>query len=237
MECKYKKEDGTPCKRDAFEGKEYCWQHLKGFWNKLIYGLCNVLGVKKRFLVWFVIFSLIIFVVQGYANYHYNKKIEQLYFKTDLEVEISPFLYQASFGEYFPLIITNTGDYTFRNVEIFISTCKMLEDNYYEYYRLPILPSHSEREIPFGNQETIEAFKEKACYPFSKGRLSNAPSVSFNPFTISGEVSDTGLLCGVCYFNATLFAEYEKNNKTLFFNKSIYSFFDFPAEITITISP
>lgn len=237
MRCKGITKNNLECQRNAYGNTSYCWQHKKNIFNKLTMGLAEIMGVKRRFLLWAIIFIIIFFLIGVYVTHSINKKLDELSFEPDIEIEISPYVYEATFGEYFPLIVTNTGDYTFRNIIIGISSCEMLDEGYYEIYELPLLPSHSERTIPFGNIETIEAFKEKDCYPFTRSDIEDYPSIHFNPFTLKQEISDTSVLCGVCYFNATIRAEYLKNNKTEIFEKKMRSYFSFPTEVTISVSP
>lgn len=51
MKCTGIKKDGTFCNRDVGESYEYCYQHVKGIWNKITLFLANILGVKRRFLL------------------------------------------------------------------------------------------------------------------------------------------------------------------------------------------
>lgn len=236
MKCKGKKKDGTPCNKDACENSEYCYHHVNGIWNKITFYLANIFGVKRRFLFWFVLFSLIVFLIQGYATYQYNQILDNLKLKPDIEVEITPFLFQAAFGEYLPLIITNTGDYTFEEVHVFINSCEM-NNKYYEHYRLPLLPAHSERTIPFGNKNVIRAFKKGNCYPFAGDERSYA-SFSFNPWRIQQGENYTSVStgCGICYFDAKIFAKYQIDGKNETFKKNISSYLDFPIDLTIKIS-
>ncbi|MCK5107458.1 MAG: hypothetical protein KAQ83_01910 [Nanoarchaeota archaeon] len=44
---------------------------------------------------------------------------------------------------------------------------------------LPLLPAHSEKTIPFGNEEVINGFKKGNCYPFAKEKRSYA-SITFS---------------------------------------------------------
>jgi len=237
VQCEANTRENQRCRRAAVDGHRYCWQHMHGLFNKLTYGLSELLGVKRRFLIWLLLFSIIVFLLQGYANYQYNQILDNLKLRADIEVEISPYLYSESFGEYFPLIVTNTGDFTFKDVHIFVSTCEMLRNKYYEHYHLPLLPAHSERQIPFGNKETIAAFKKGNCYPFSGTNRSYA-SFSFNPFAImKGEnYTSVSTMCGACFFNATVIAEYYEDNKNKTFKKKMRSYFDFPAPLTLTVS-
>ncbi|MEW6063581.1 MAG: hypothetical protein AB1571_04400 [Nanoarchaeota archaeon] len=237
MRCKGKKKDGNECSRDASEGSEYCYQHINGIWNKITFFLANLLGVKRRFLLWFILFALVIFLIQGYANYQYNQILDNLKLKPDVEVEISPFLFQEAFGEYLPLIITNTGDYTFEDIHIFINSCEM-QDAYYEHYNMPLLPSHSERTIPFGNKKVIESFKKGNCYPFA-GKERSYASFAFNPWKINqGEnYTSTSTGCGICFFDARVFAKYIDHGENKTFNKTINSYLNFPVNLTISISP
>lgn len=232
MKCKGKKKDGTECNRDSSEGSEYCHQHIRSICNKITFFLENLLGVKRRFLLWFILFALIIFFIQGYANYQYNQILDNLKLKPDVEIEISPFLFQEAFGEYLPLIITNTGDYTFEEVHIFINSCEM--QDYYEHYSVPLLPSHSERIIPFGNKEVIKLFKKGNCYPFA-GKERSYPSFAFNPSKIKNQTF-TSAACGVCFFDAKVFAKYKYNEKNETFNKTINSYFNSPIELNLTIT-
>jgi len=187
----------------------------------------------KKELLWKIITLLIIimnFFVMGYFSYKYNSLLEKLDYKPNIEVEISPYLKQETFGEYFPMIITNTGDFTFRDVFIGIKSCEMES---YEIYTLPLLPSKSEREIYFGNKNVIESFKKLNCYPFL--RDDSPVSLAF-PIGTKEEISSTGNVCGVCYFNAKIFATYNDSETIKNFNKSIDSQFPYPTEITISIS-
>ncbi len=237
VQCEANTRRNQRCNRTAISGQRYCWQHINGWFNKLTYGLSELLGVKRRFIIWLLLFSIVVFFLQGYANYQYNQILDNLKMKADVGIEISPYLYKASFGEYLPLIVTNTGDYTLKDVHIFVSTCEMLEKKYFEHYSLPLLPSHSERQIPFGNKETITTFKSGNCYPFS-GAERSYPSFSFNPFHVMQGENYTSIStgCGVCYFNATVIAEYyeAENNQT--FKKKIRSYFDFPVDLAVSIS-
>jgi len=238
MNCKGKKKDGTPCNRNVSDESEYCYQHVHGTWNKITYFLANIVGVKRRTLIWAVLFLLVIFFIESYANYKYTQILDSLQLKPDVEVEISPFLYSAVFGEYLPLIVTNTGDYTFRDLHVFIHSCEMPEtEKYYEYYRLPLVPSHSERMIPFGNKKVIEAFKKGNCYPFA-GKERSYASFSFNPFRIQQGENYTSVStgCGICFFDAEIFASYTINNQNMTFNKNISSYLDFPADLTVMIA-
>lgn len=207
----------------------------KGFWNKFTYFISEVLGVKKRFLIWVIIFGIAIFFVQSLANHNIDKKLDSLGFKPDVEAEISPFLYKASFGDYFPLKITNTGDYTFKDIQLFVATCEMLDKNSnwsYQPYELPLLPAHSETMIPLGDIRTINAFNKFKCYPFLKDKSDS--SLAFNTnMSVGQNVTKTFTSCGKCYFNVKLFAKYGEN-KT--FQKDITSEFSFPVDTTITIS-
>lgn len=236
MKCVGKKKDGTSCNRYAYDNFEYCYQHVNGFWKKVTFFLATILGVKRRFLLWFMLFSLIIFLIQGYVNYQYNQILDNLKLKPDIEVEISPFLFQATFGEYFPLIVTNTGDYTFEEVHIFINSCEMKKD-YYEHYRLPLLPAHSERTIPFGNKDVVKAFKKGNCYPFAGDERSYA-SFSFNPWRIQQGENYTSVStgCGICFFDVKVFAKYITEGRNETFKKNISSYLDFPVDLTITIT-
>lgn len=132
MRCKGKNKDGTPCNKDISDESEYCYRHITGISNKITYFLADVFGVKRRSLIWLFLLAIIIFIIQGYANYQYNQILGNLQLKPDVDVEISPFLYSATFGEYLPLTVTNTGDYTFKDVHVFIHSCEMPED-YYEH--------------------------------------------------------------------------------------------------------
>lgn len=236
MKCTGKKKDGTQCNRNASEGSEYCYQHIKGVWNKITYFLAEILGVKRRFLVWLVLFSMVIFIIQGYANHQYTQILDNLNLKPDIEVEISPFLYSAAFGEYLPLIITNTGDYTFKDVYVFIHSCEMPSEHY-DHYKLPLIPANSERIIPFGNKDVINNFKKGNCYPFSGSERSYA-SFKFNPFKIQQGENYTSVStgCGICFFNAKIFANYYLDGKNETFKKNISSYLDFPVDLIITLS-
>jgi len=237
MQCRGTKKDGSPCKNNAVSGNEYCYLHINGFCNKITYALAEFIGVKRRFLFWSLLFAIVMFLALGYLNNQYNQILERLNFKADAEVEISPYLYSAPFGEYLPIIITNTGDYTLRNVNLDISTCSMLSDNYFERYEIDLLPAHSARVIPFANEKTISSFKKGNCYPFS-GRKRSFTSFSFNFFEISKgkNYSSVSTGCGICYFNASINANYTKQNKDELFVKEVRSYFDSPVDLTIEIS-
>jgi hypothetical protein len=251
MRCSGIKKDGTQCNRDAQENSQYCYQHVNGIWDKVTFFLANILGVKRRFLLWFIIFTLLIFFLQYCSTqkldelnmertmelqYNITSELDKLKLKPDIEVEISPFLFQTAFGEYLPLIITNTGDFTFNEVHIFINSCEM-EDDYYEHYRLPLLPAHSERTIPLGNRDVIRGFKKGNCYPFAKEERPY-PSFSFNPWNIQQGENYTSVStgCGICFFEAKVFAEYQMDGMNETFKKNISSYLDFPVDLTVTIT-
>jgi len=117
----------------------------------------------------------------------------------------------------------------------------MLSDNYYEHYKLPLLPAHSERVIPFGNKKTIESFKEGNCYPFAGENRSYVTLIVKQDKIVRGEnytYISTG--CGICYFNATITAQYYDEGKNETFNKTMRSYIEsFPVdvEVTATTSP
>jgi len=207
---------------------------MKKLSDKIIHFLAHILGCNPKFVKWVIIISAILFASQLFIGYQYQEIMTNLKMKPDVEIEISPFLQQAAFGEYLPLIITNTGDFTFENVDIFVSTCQMLDDNYFEYYNLPLLPARSERTIPFGNKDTVNDFKRANCYPFA-GKERPYPNVSINPrFVDNFTVISTG--CGICYFNATIRAIYYKDNKNESFKKDFRSYFPNPVDLEITVS-
>src|SRR3989338_3952135 len=199
MQCRGTNKDGSACRKNAVNGYEFCYLHIYGIWNKATFFLAEIIGVKRRFLLWSFLFAIAMFFAVGYLNYQYNQILERLDFKADAEVEISPYLYSAPFGEYLPLIVSNTGDYTLRDVNLVISTCSMLSENNSERYEIDLLPSHSARVVPFGNEKTISSFKKGNCYPFS-GRKRSFPSFSFNPYEISqgNNYSSTSTGCGIC---------------------------------------
>lgn len=235
MKCSGKTKDGHSCDRGVSGGSEYCFQHVNGFWKKITYFLANIFGTKRRFLLWFLLFSFILFIIEGYAAYRYNKILERLELKPNIEVEISPYLFQAAFGEYLPLIVTNTGDYTLKDVHIFINSCTM-DKNHYESFQLPLIPPHSERTLPFGNKQVIKEFKGGNCYPFSGEKRSYA-SFIISPSKLKEEgnysVISTG--CGLCLFNAVIFAHYISDIENKNFNKSIDSSFPSPISLTIDV--
>ncbi len=235
MQCGGKTTKGEPCQRNACEGQKYCFQHISGIFNKLTYFLADFLGCKRKFLLWMVLLTILLSFLGMNINYKYNKILDELELKPDVEVEISPYLYTAAFGEYFPLVVTNTGDFTFEDVEVFVSSCIMLDKNYFEHYHLPILPSHSERIVPFGNRDTISKFKEGNCYPFAGENRSYA-TFRFSPFNVSRgqNYSGSSIGCGQCFFNATIQAHYLGKNVT--FVKSIRSYFDFPVELLLKVT-
>lgn len=234
MKCKGKNRDDSPCNRNVSEGSEYCYQHVSGFWNKITYYLAEILGVKKRFLLWLILFSIVIFVIQMHISYQYTQILDNLKLEADAEVEISPYLYGAPFGEYFPMIITNTGDFTLENIDILVNTCEM---NKYERYTLPLLPSHSERTIPFGNKETIESFKKGNCYPFA-GKERSYPHFTFSPHRIMQGENYTSVStgCGICFFNVRIMGKYRDGNQNKTFDKIIRSYMDFPVDLIVSIS-
>jgi len=236
MKCKGIKKNGASCNRNIPKDSKYCHQHIKGRWNKFTYFLANIFGVKRRFLLWMILFGFVIFLIQFNVSYQYTEILNNLKLKPDIEVEISPFLYVAPFGEYLPLIITNTGDYTLKDVQISIHTCEMPEKSY-DHYTLPLIPPHSERTIPFGNKAVIKAFKEKECYPFSSGRRDPA-SLGFDLGKV-GEgynYSSTSKVCGICYFNVKTLAKYTSKDKNMTFNKTVDSYFDFPIDVLLSIT-
>lgn len=189
---------------------------------------------KKNVLVILIInliFIIANFFIMGYFSYKYNVLLERLNYKPDMEVEISPFLSEKPFGEYLPMIITNTGDFTFQNIHIGI---KSYGTDGYETYSLPILPSHTDRELPFGNIKMVESFKKINCYPFLKDKVSI--SISYN-IGNSEEVSSSGNVCGVCYFDVKVFAIYNDSGQIKNYSKNISSQFPCPIELNISISP
>lgn len=236
MQCKGKTTKGEPCQRNACEGQEYCFQHISGIFNKFTYFLADFLGCKRRFLLLVILLTILLSFIGMNINYKYNKILDELELKPDVEVEISPYLYTAQFGEYLPLLITNTGDFTFEDVNVFVSSCTMLEKNYFEHYHLPLLPSHSERTLPFGNKDTISAFKKGNCYPFA-GENKSYATFRFSPYLIKQgqNYSGASVGCGICFFNATLFAKYVNKNET-FIKKNMRSYLNFPVELLLNIS-
>lgn len=99
---------------------------------------------------------------------------------------------------------------------------------------MPLLPAHSERLVPLGNKDVIEAFKKGNCYPFA-GEKRSPPFFSLNLSEKEAGENYTAFMtgCGICYFDARVFARYdidEKGNVT--FNKTVRSYFDFPVNIT-----
>ena len=154
MACLGTTKDGQPCQRNPEVGEQYCWQHTNGFLKKSTLFIASILGVKRRFLIWLIIFSIGVFLLQTYASNKINYRLDQLEFKPNIEMEVSPYLKQDKFGEYLPLIIYNTGDFTFKDIYFAITSCGM--DNLYDQYHLPILPAHSQKEIPFGNKHVID---------------------------------------------------------------------------------
>jgi len=237
MQCQGNKLDGTRCNRNAIGGTNYCYQHITGWWNKLTYYIAEILGVKRRFLIWVILFSILVFGIQLFANYNFTKVIDELKFKPDVEVEISPYLQSAPFGDYLPMIVTNTGDYTFKNSYIGIYTCDMEDTFLMETYELPLLPAHTQRIIPFGNKKVIENFKKGNCYPFSAESRS-IPSISFNPYQVSlgKEVNASSVGCGVCYFDVKFLGTYITDNKNETFKKNITGQFDAPIELVFMVS-
>ena len=187
-------------------------------------------GLKIGFIVTLILFVLN-FLLMGYLNFQYNGILESLNNKPDIEIQVSPFLQSAPFGEYLPMIVTNTGDFTLTDVYIGIWSCEM---DRYETYSLPLIPSGIQMEIPFGSKKVIEGFKEKECYPFSNGRNEG---VSLN-FTIGGgtNVTSSGISCGFCKFKSQIYAKYNDSGDIKNFHKEINLSFPYPSELIITIS-
>ena len=190
----------------------------------------------KTVLIISLIIAIVNFLFLGYANYQYNKLLENIDSNPNAEIEVSPYLYEASFGEYLPLIITNTGDFTLRDVYIRLDSCEMPED-YGEQYFLPLLPAHSERVIPFGNKNVIKAFKKGNCYPFS-GTNRSIAGFKFNIGSVmSGKnYSSSSVGCGVCYFTSWIIGNYTDRGEEMQFKKQINSSFTFPVELTFSVS-
>ena len=236
MKCKRIKSDGNKCNRNIADDAEYCYQHMTGWWNKFTYFFAELLGVKRKTLFWTIIFTVIVFFIQLHITYQYTKILDNLKLKPDIEAEISPYLYKAPFGDYLPLIVTNTGDFTFERIYIFISACNMQKNSnkYYERYELPLLPAHSERVVPFGNKETIKSFQKGNCYPFAGTERSQA-SFSFNPY--GNSTSTVATACGYCLFEGAIRAEYTVDNELRVFEKNISSYFSSPVDLIINVTP
>ncbi len=203
---------------------------------RIIYFFANILGVKKRFLYWLLLFSITLFLIQGYANYQYSQILDRLKLEPDLELEISPFLYESTFGEYLPFIITNTGDFTLEKVNIYLQTCQMEEQNESEHYTLLLLPSHSERIIPFGNPETIELFKSGNCYPFAGEDRERGEFNALIRLPIKDHVKVITTACSYCKFNATITAEYKDRDEIKNFSKFVSSSFLSPRTYALIVS-
>ncbi len=236
MKCQGTTNEGNPCDREASEGTNNCYQHIHGTWNRTTHLIANFFSVKRRFLFLFILFSVLLFCIQLQVSYNYAQIRDDLQKVPNIEVEISPFLYSAAFGEYLPLIVTNTGDYTFREVDIFIHSCEMPED-YDEYYQVPLLPSRAERIIPLGNKDVIQGFKKANCYPFA-GKDRSYASFTFNPLKMKpGEnVSAVSTGCGICFFDADISAKYIVKDMNVTFNKKIRSYLTFPVDLQLTVS-
>ncbi|KHO45517.1 MAG: hypothetical protein QS98_C0010G0043 [archaeon GW2011_AR3] len=235
MACLGTTKDGQPCQRNPEVGEQYCWQHTNGFLKKSTLFIASILGVKRRFLIWLIIFSIGVFLLQTYASNKINYRLDQLEFKPNIEMEVSPYLKQDKFGEYLPLIIYNTGDFTFKDIYFAITSCGM--DNLYDQYHLPILPAHSQKEIPFGNKHVIDIFKSLECYPFS--RLTNVGysfDFSMSDIQTGKKVSGVSIGCGWCYFKVLLVAQYSKDGKNESFSKNITGMYRAPVQLIYTIS-
>jgi len=234
MRCKGKTKSGDSCNRTAIEGQDYCFQHVKGFFNKLTYTTSEILGVKRRFLFWSVLFAIVIFIIQMDTSYRYGEILDNLKRAPDAELEVSPFLYSAAFGEYLPMTLTNTGDYTFENISIYIHLCGM-ENGTYDRYTLPLIPAHSERMIPMGNKKVVEIFKKGNCYPFAEEDRSYARFIiSPSKMKSGAEYTSISVGCGQCLFKAKIFATIANNGAS--FNKTVDSYFDSPLELEGTVS-
>src|SRR3989344_4152629 len=132
MGCEAITKEGELCKNNSVEGLKFCHLHIRGFCSTISYYLSVILGVKPRFLFWCILFAVIIFLIQVDFDRKYNNFLDTLTYEPDVEIEISPFLQSAAFGEYLQMIVTNTGDYTFYDVHVSITTCGM-NDNYDHY--------------------------------------------------------------------------------------------------------
>lgn len=213
---------------------------IKEVWNKSTNFIANLMGVKRKTLLWAVIFAVLVFLGQTWISYGINQKLDQFQLKPDIDIELSPFLYNSqTFGEYLPLIVTNTGDFTLKNIMVFVSTCEMLDKNgnfsNYQPYTFPLIPAHAERTAPFAENLTITGFKKLKCYPFSDDRFKGV-SISFT-LGDTKNVTSSGYLCGYCSFRAYVFANYTDGNIQRNFKKQIDSEFTFPYKLTETISP
>ncbi|MFH1433069.1 MAG: hypothetical protein ABIG84_07690 [archaeon] len=230
MDCQGKTKEGRHCNNNASDGSKFCHQHIDGLWNKITYFLADFFGCKRRFLLWTFLFAIVIFLIQLHITYQYNQVLDNLKLKPDVEIEISPFLYKAEFGEYLPMIITNIGDYTFNEVYVAFHSCNMPKSHYEQYY-LPLIPAHSERIIPMGNKDVVNKFKMGNCYPFA-GENKSIPS--FFP-SLRDSKNQTSIGCTYCHFNAKVYAGYYRNNRYEIFKKNISSYFYSPGEITMEV--
>lgn len=109
-------------------------------------------------------------------------------------------------------------------------------DNY-ELYSLGLLPAHSERFLPFANNKTITECKRGNCYPFAGNKRSiSSYIVPFGKVYSEETYTSTSIGCMKCLSDVIIFANYSFNGKSESFKKETHPYFDFPSELTLTIS-
>ncbi|MCX6709490.1 MAG: hypothetical protein NTV63_00850 [Candidatus Woesearchaeota archaeon] len=79
VQCKGITKKGIKCKRNSIEGQKYCYVHIHGIFNKITYGLSELFGVKRRVLMWCIIFSIILFFSQVIITH----KIDNIFYKIE----------------------------------------------------------------------------------------------------------------------------------------------------------
>jgi hypothetical protein len=194
--------------------------------NKFTYGLSELLGIKRRFLLWFIIFSLILFASQTFLNHKVDRILTEVEKNPNIDAFIVPFVQKEIWGDYLPLMIVNSGDLTLYNITIGVKSCVMSNLNQtYEVHNVPILLPYNEYVIRFGNKETIKDFERLWCTPSSDYPY---PSFSFSPTMNQTQVNNM-TTCGYCQYTVKIFSDK--------INRTIESWYRSPIDLTITVEP
>jgi len=227
-QCKGITKNGAPCAKRSVEGRDYCYLHIDGFLNKISYGLCELFGVKRRFLIWAIIFAVVLFVVATSVAYKIDKILTEVEKHSDVYAFMVPFVQREPWGDYLPVVVLNTGDLPLYNVSVGIQTgvMKNIRGDNFEYHFIPVLLPYNQYIIKFGNKDTIKDFERVWCTPSSDYPY---PSI-FVPLNLSSNqsIASNTTTCGYCEYTVEIY--YEKINKT------VYDKYRCPIDMTITVT-
>ncbi len=189
------------------------------------------LGVKitnRTKFVWFVLFSLFIWVLSAMGGYLINDVLEERSKISNVTGIFGQFNKDTS-GYYFPLYIINTGQKPIDNIGIRARTCF---SKYYFVQTISALPTGAQQELQFRDHVTEDLASKKACQSGIGSVNATCIIKTYilnNKTTYAPPQNCSVYVCGPC--------NYTINLKSNTIEKKVYGTLLLPREIVLQITP